>query len=127
MKKFRVEKLIRDKILNNILSNKFNRVDYRTLDDKDFLRSLKIKFFEELEELDLDDKEDAVRELADLQLIIDTCLKTLKVDRKEFKKIGNDKNKKLGKFDKRIYVRTVDLDEKDEWFSYYEKKFKEIK
>jgi len=109
------------------LSNKFNRVDYRTLDDKDFLRSLKIKFFEELEELDLDDKEDAVRELADLQLIIDTCLKTLKVDRKEFKKIGNDKNKKLGKFDKRIYVRTVDLDEKDEWFSYYEKKFKEIK
>jgi len=113
--------------LNNILSNKSNSVDYRILNGKYFLESLKTKFFEELEELNLDDKEDAVKELADLQLIIDTCLKKLKVNKKDFGKIGKDKNKKFGTFNKRIYIKTVELDEKDEWFSYYEKKFEEIK
>lgn len=127
MKKFKVEKLIRDKILNNILSNKLNKVDYKILDKKDFLVSLKNKFIEEIEELNLNDKEDAIKELADLQLIIDTCLKTLEINKKEFKDIGKNKNHKVGKFNKKIYVKTVDLDEKDEWFDYYVKKYKEIK
>lgn len=127
VKKFKVEKLIRDKILNNILSNKLNKVDYKILDKKDFLVSLKNKFIEEIEELNLNDKEDAVKELADLQLIIDTCLKTLGVNKKEFREIGKNKNNKVGKFNKKIYVKTVELDEKDEWFDYYVRKYKEIK
>lgn len=127
MKKFRVEKLIRDKILDNILANKLNKVDYKILDQKSFLINLKKKFFEEIEELDFDNKEDSIKELADLQLIIDTCLKVLKVNKEKLKKTMEDKNRKLGKFDKKIYVKTVDLDEGDEWFSYYKKKFKELK
>ncbi len=127
VKKFKVEKLIRDKILNNILSNKLNKVDYKILDKKDFLVSLKNKFIEEIKELNLNDKEDAVKELADLQLIIDTCLKTLGVNKKEFREIGKNKNNKVGKFNKKIYVKTVELDEKDEWFDYYVRKYKEIK
>jgi len=127
VKKFKVEKLIRDKILDNILSNKLNKVNYRILSNDNLLINLKKKFFEELKELDLSDKEDAKKELADLQLIIDTCLKTLGINKKEFKEIGKNKNKKVGKFDKKIYVKTVELDEKDEWFDYYVKKYKEIK
>jgi predicted house-cleaning noncanonical NTP pyrophosphatase (MazG superfamily) len=127
VKKFKIEKLIRNKILDNILSNKLNKVDYQILDKKSFLISLKKKFFEEIEELDFEDKENAIKELADLQLIINTCLKTLKINKKEFEKIGEDKNKKFGKFDKQIYVKTVDLDEKDDWFDYYVKKYKKIK
>lgn len=127
MKKFKVEKLIRDKILDHILSNKLNKVNYRILNKNDFLVSLKKKFFEELKELDLNHKEDVIKELADLQLIIDTYLKTLEISKKEFKKIGKKKNEKVGKFNKKIYVKTVELDEKDEWFDYYVKKYKEIK
>jgi predicted house-cleaning noncanonical NTP pyrophosphatase (MazG superfamily) len=97
------------------------------LNKKDFLISLKNKFIEEIEELNLENKEEAIKELADLQLIIDICLKTLDIDKKEFKEIGKNKNKKVGKFDKKIYVKTVELDEKDEWFDYYVRKYKEIK
>ena len=127
MKKFKVEKLIRDKILDNILSNKLNRVDYKILNKKDFLISLKNKFIEEIEELNLENKEEAIKELADLQLIIDTCLKTLNIDKKEFREVGKNKNKKVGKFDKKIYVKIVELDEEDGWFDYYVKNYKEIK
>lgn len=127
MKRFRVEKLIRDKILDNILKNKLNKVDYEILDKKSFLISLRKKFFEEINELDFEDKENVVKELADLQLIINSCLRTIRVDKKEFKNIFKIKNEKFGKFDKKIYVKTVDLDEGDEWFDYYKKKFEEIK
>lgn len=127
MKKFKVEKLIRDKILDNILSNKLNRVDYKILNKKDFLISLKNKFIEEIEELNLENKEEVIKELADLQLIIDTCLKTLNIDKKEFREVGKNKNKKVGKFDKKIYVKIVELDEEDGWFDYYVKNYKEIK
>lgn len=127
VKKFKLEKLIRDKILDNILSRDTNKVDYKILNKKDFLVSLKNKFFEEIEELNFEDKKEALKELSDLQLIIDTCLKTLNINKKEFREIGKKKNKKVGKFDKKIYVKTVELDEKDEWFDYYVKKYKEIK
>jgi predicted house-cleaning noncanonical NTP pyrophosphatase (MazG superfamily) len=128
MRKFIMEKLVRDKIVNNILSsNKLNKVDFRVLNNKDFLKNLKKKFFEELKELDLNKKEDAIKELADLQLIIDTCLKNLKISQKEFKEIFKNKNKKVGKFDKKIYIKTVELAEKDEWLPYYEKNYKKYK
>jgi len=123
-----MEKLVRDKIVNNILSsNKLNKVDFRVLNNKDFLKNLKEKFFEELKELNLNKKEDAIKELADLQLIIDTCLKNLKISQKEFKEIFKNKNKKVGKFDKKIYIKTVELAEKDEWLPYYEKNYKKYK
>jgi len=109
------------------MSNKLNKVDYQILNKNDFLINLKNKFFEEIDELDLNNGKEAVKELADLQLIIDSCLKTLKIDKKDFRKVQKDKNKKFGKFDKKIYVKTVELDEKDEWFDYYVKKYKEIK
>lgn len=128
MKKFVFEKLVRDKIVANILdSSKLNKVDYKILDNKEFLKNLKEKFFEELKELDLENKDDAIKELADLQLIIDTCLKILKIKQRDFKKVFDIKNQKAGKFQKRIYIKTVEIDEKDEWFPYYQKNYKSIK
>lgn len=128
MRKFRFEKLVRDKIIENILSGtKTNKVNYKILNNKQFLVSLKKKFSEELKELDLNNKDEAIKELADLQLIINTCLKTLKISKKEFKETIRNKNKKAGKFEKKIYIKNIEIDEKDEWFDYYMKKYKEIK
>lgn len=128
MKKFRLEKLVRDKIIDNILSGtKTNKVNYKILNNKQFLFDLKKKFSEELKELDLNNKEEAIKELADLQLIIDTCLKELKISKKEFKEVFRSKNKKAGKFDKKIYIKNIEIDETDEWFNYYVKNYKEIK
>jgi predicted house-cleaning noncanonical NTP pyrophosphatase (MazG superfamily) len=85
MKKFKVEKLVRDNILDSILKNKLNKVSYKVLNKKKFLEALKKKFFEELEELDFKDTDRSIKELADLQLIIDTCLKVLKVNKSYFR------------------------------------------
>jgi predicted house-cleaning noncanonical NTP pyrophosphatase (MazG superfamily) len=127
MKKFRVEKLVRDKILDNICKNKLAKVDYKRLNDEEFLIELKKKFYEELEEFDLSDSENFKNELADLQLIVDYFLKTLNVTKKELNSISKKKNKKVGVFDKKIFLKTVELDESDEWIPYYEKRCKEIK
>ena len=128
MRKFRFEKLVRDKIVENILNGtKTNKVNFKILNNKQFSVSLKKKFFEELKELDLTDRKDAIKELADLQLIIDTCLKNLEISKKEFKEVIKNKNKKVGKFEKKIYIKNIEIDEKDEWFDYYVKKYKEIK
>lgn len=128
MKKFQFEKLVRDKIVDNILSGtESNKVNYKILNNKQFLISLKKKFFEELKELDLNNKEEAIKELVDLQLLIDTCLKILKTNKKEFREIAKNKNEKAGKFNKKIYIKNIEIDEQDEWFDYYVKKYKEIK
>lgn len=127
MKKFEVEKLVRDKVVDHILSNKLAKADYKKLDDKEFLSELKNKFYEELEEFNLSDEENIKNELADLQLIIDYFLKTLNIDKKELKLISKNKNKKIGVFNKKIFLKTVELDENDNWLPYYQKKYKEIK
>lgn len=127
MKKFKVEKLVRDKIVDHILSNKLAKADYKILDNKEFLSELKKKFYEELEEFNLSDKDNLKNELADLQLLIDCFLKTLKINKKELKLISKNKNKNLGVFNKKIFLKTVELDEKDNWLPYYRKKYKEIK
>lgn len=127
MRKFIIQKLVRDKILENILSNKKNSVDFYKLDKESFLKNLKNKFLEEIEELNFDNETEAVKELADLQLIIDSCLEVLSINEEKFKEIYDKKNTKNGKFEKKIFIKTVELDEQDEWVSYYEKKYKEVK
>jgi len=127
MKKFKVEKLIRDNIFDNIRKNKFTKIEYKKLDNKEFLEKLKKKFYEELEEFDLSDEKNIKNELADLQLIMDYFLKTLNISKKELTVISKDKNKKVGVFDKRIYLKNIELDENDDWFSYYQKRYEEIK
>ena len=127
MKKFKVEKLVRDKVVDHILENKLAKADYKKLNDKEFLSELKNKFYEELEEFNLSDKENIKNELADLQLIMDYFLKTLNIDKKELKLISKNKNKKVGTFNKKIFLKTVELDENNNWLPYYQNKFKEIK
>jgi len=127
MKKFRIKKLVRDNIINNIHQNKKSKTKSRILNKKEFLIALKEKFKEEIEELDLDNKEKRIKELADLQLIIDSILENLDISKKELKKVYQKKNKKIGKFEKRIFLEEVELDENDEWVDYYQKKYKEIK
>ncbi|MDD4937591.1 MAG: nucleoside triphosphate pyrophosphohydrolase [Candidatus Shapirobacteria bacterium] len=127
MRKFKFEKLVRDKIPDKILINKKNKIDFKILNKKEFLKSLRDKFFEELEELDLNSKDDAVKELADLQLIIDSCLEALEIKQKDFKKIFKNKNIENGKFSKRIYIKTVEIDKNDKWLPYYESKYNKYK
>jgi predicted house-cleaning noncanonical NTP pyrophosphatase (MazG superfamily) len=127
MRKFEIKKLVRDKIIKNIHKNELAKTKSRILKKKELLEALKNKFKEEIEELEFTDVEKSKKELADLQLIIDSLLENLKINKKELREVCKKKNQKVGKFKERIFLEEVELDENDEWLSYYEKKYKEIK
>jgi len=126
MRRFKLQKLVRDKVLDNILA-KGNKVVSHKLNDKNFVLELKKKLLEECNELNLSQGNNIIDEIADVQEVIDNLLKVLKVKKKKIKEILKNKVKKAGSFKKRTYIETVDLNDNDEWIKYYTKNFTEIK
>jgi predicted house-cleaning noncanonical NTP pyrophosphatase (MazG superfamily) len=126
MRRFEMKKLVRDKI-PQIINKQGGNAEEIVLNNKDFLRELKNKFYEELEEFDPEDKENAKNELSDLQEIIDNFLKALNISKNDLEKFQKEKNEKAGSFSKKIFVSTVSIPEKSSWIEYYTKRYKEIK
>ncbi len=101
--KRKYQKLVRDKIPSKIESN--NEIPIiEILNDEDYLKELKLKLKEELNEYL---SEGNIEELADLQEIIFAILKFENIDVEEFEKIRNEKNIKNGSFNDRIYLKDV--------------------
>lgn len=130
MRKFKMKKLVRDKIVEKI-EKRGNKVDSKILNDKEYINELKTKLKEELTELNevsFGDKENFKNELADIQLLVDCLLKTNNISKKDLLEAQKEKSDKMGAFDKRIFVETVNLQDDDDWVEYYIKKgFEEIK
>ncbi|HUW22233.1 MAG TPA: nucleoside triphosphate pyrophosphohydrolase [Candidatus Bathyarchaeia archaeon] len=126
MRRFKVRKLVRDKIEENILKRK-SKVVSRRIENDEFLDELTKKLKEEADELNPHDLENAKHELADIQLVVDCLLKILQISKKELLAIQKKRIKEAGAFDQQIYIETVDLEDDDDWVAYYEKKFEEIK
>jgi predicted house-cleaning noncanonical NTP pyrophosphatase (MazG superfamily) len=130
MRIFRMKKLVRDKIVER-MEGDGNKVDSKILNDKEYIDELKSKLKEELIELNevkFGDKENFKNELADIQLLVDYLLKVNKISKKELLEFKKEKADKMGGFDKRIFVDTVNLLDDDEWVEYYIKKgFEEVK
>lgn len=120
MRKFEFKKLVRDKIVESIVSVG-NKPKWKTLSDSQFIKELKKKIVEEaLEVPHTDDKNEVVKEIADIQEIIDNLLEVLKVSKKEFAKIQKKKNEERGSFKKRQYIDTVETSDKvTKWVQYY--------
>ncbi|HUV42666.1 MAG TPA: nucleoside triphosphate pyrophosphohydrolase [Patescibacteria group bacterium] len=129
MYQFKVAKLVRDKIAQRMIANE--NASYRVLNDKDFISQLKKKILEEAKELiPVKDKEKIIKEIADLQEIIDTLIKTLKSSKKEIKTKQREENKKSSSFRKRLYIEKIELENNHQWLDYYlshPKKYPKIK
>lgn len=96
-------KLVRDKIPEKIKKN--NEIPVvEVLDDIQYLKELKIKLTEELNEY-LSSGE--IEELADLQEVIYAILKYESIDINDFEKMRTDKVLKNGAFDKRLFLKDV--------------------
>lgn len=93
-------------------------VDYKKLQGKAYIQALQEKILEEAGEIDLVDKSNAAKELADLQEIIDCIADELNITKIEIQHLQEQKNKKAGSFKKGIMINTVEMREDNEWISY---------
>lgn len=120
MRKFKFSKLVRDKIVNQIISAG-DKPNWKVLTEQEYIQKLKDKIVEEsLEIPGSDNKEETIKELADVQEIIDNLLDTLKISKKEFLKIQKEKNDKNGSFKMRHYIENVETtDIVTKWVQYY--------
>jgi len=129
MRKFKFSKLVRDKIVDSIISNGGNP-KWKVLSKRDYIEKLKKKIVEESSELNDTTKEELVEEVADLQEIINNLIKTLGVSKQDLSQIQKRKNKKKGSFKKRHYIDNVEVenDAKEiEYYLKYPQKYPEIK
>jgi len=118
MHKFKVEKLVRDKIAEEMIASE--NAGHRVLNDKDYINELKKKILEEAKELlPVKDRDKIVKELADIQEVIDSLIKALKSSKQELKDKQKRENKKSGAFKKRLYIETVELADDHPWLDYY--------
>lgn len=123
---FKLNKLVRDKIVAYHLEH--GQTKYRTLKDKDLTRALLKKIIEEANEMR--DSNLSVGELADLQELVDSLRKHLKISPAKLAKRQEQKRKTNGGFTKGHYIDTVSLPADNEWANYYAadpKRFPEVK
>lgn len=118
MRTFEFQKLVRDKIVTSMEANG-DRPKYRRLTDKEYLQALHDKILEEARELNLDSTDEAVKELADVQEVIDCLTTALGITSEDIKAAQAKKNAKAGSFQERIYVDTIELDDDAEWVEYF--------
>ena len=104
-------KLVRDKIPENINSIEGRKANYKVLNDDEYLQELDKKLFEEAHEFI---EEHSIEELANLMEVIFAIMKVENILIEDIEKAREIKNIKKGKFNNKIYLIDVEQDEVDE-------------
>lgn len=119
LKRFRVEKLIRDH-LPDIMRNKGILVHERFMEQDEFIVMLKNKLQEEAKEVSKAKNENELtEELADLLEVIYSLSQATGISLEEIENIRLEKKKAKGGFDKKIYNPYVDIEENNPSIEYY--------
>lgn len=118
MRKFKFGKLVRDRIVEGIISAG-NKPIWKTLSSEEYLQELKKKLLEEAQEIPKTSSDDVVKELADIQEIIDNLLEVLGISKSEFTEVQKRKNEKAGSFKNHQYIDTVEAKDDSGWVDFY--------
>ena len=113
--KYVYNKLVRDKIPENINNTEGRKANYKILSNEEYLIELDKKLFEEAHEFI---EEHSVEELADLIEVISAIKKKKNISLDDVEKARKIKNDKKGKFDNKIYLIDVEQDYVDEREEY---------
>ena len=105
---FLLQKLARDKIVEQTEAEG-GTVEYRVLEDPvEFLDALTQKIVEELEEVfSAENKEELIKELADVEEVLAAFKKLVNIDQKDIDAARAEKLKLKGGFTKRHYIETM--------------------
>ena len=107
--KFFYNKLVRDKIIENI-KRKGHTCEYRKLNDEEYSKELDKKLLEEANEVI---EAHSAEELGDLMEVIETIMKEHNISFEEVKQAMQKKRNSNGAFNDRIFL--ISVDEKDKW------------
>ena len=109
--KYTYNKLLRDKIPENIDSMEGRKANWRIMDDEEYIKELNKKLLEEAHEFI---EENAVEELADIMEVIQSIMKAKNISYEELKKVQALKREQKGGFYNRVYLIDVEQDRVDE-------------
>ena len=107
--RYTYNKLVRDKIPENINSEPGRKSKYRILNDKEYLNELNKKVIEEANEFI---EENSIEELGDLMEVINAIMQFKNYKTEELYKVMKEKADKKGAFNNRIYLEYVDEEKK---------------
>lgn len=117
MRTFVLNKLVRDKVFLN-MQEIGEQVEYRVLNDQEFLTALVSKFREEVSEFDPNDSS-AIDELADILEVVKYLINTMGLSSQKVREAQSARRKKRGGFKERIFVEKLILLDDDPWAEYY--------
>ena len=103
--RYTYNKLVRDKIPEDINREQGRKCTYRILDDKEYLQELNKKVLEEANEFI---EENSIEELGDLMEVINAIMKLKGYKMEDVKEIMKAKSEKKGAFDNKIFLEYVD-------------------
>ena len=109
--KYTYNKLVRDKIPENINSMEGRKATWRIMSDGEYIKELNKKLLEEAHEFI---EENAVEELADVMEVIQSIMRIKNISYEELKNVQQMKREKKGGFSNKIYLVEVEQDKADE-------------
>jgi predicted house-cleaning noncanonical NTP pyrophosphatase (MazG superfamily) len=118
MAKFKFDKLVRDKIVEQQISSGA-KAQYHKLNDQQHKEALVNKIIEEAREILQADQSEVASEIADVQQAIDDLKLKFGLASSVIAEVQQAKNNKNGSFAKGIYVDHVELANDDKWTKYY--------
>lgn len=122
MIRFYLQKLVRDKVVKKCLDDKeVLHTEHHTLDKQEFRRELLRKVHEEADEIPLDDnqRDESLKELADLQEVVDALRQAFGFSDEQVKEEMARKKQKKGGFDNRHYIEYNDLVDDSKWVEVF--------
>lgn len=126
--KFKMDKLVRDKVLPSFLERGDN-ASSRSLSTEEFKKALIEKFTEEVAEAaeQLNDPKELLQELSDIEEIIFALLEASNLTREQLEEARKEKATRKGAYQSRTFIETAFLRPDSKWVDYFRKKYPEIK
>lgn len=109
--KYTYNKLVRDKIPENINSMEGRKATWRIMSDEEYIKELNKKLLEEAHEFI---GENAIEELANVMEVIQSIMRIKNISYEELKNVQQMKREKKGGFSNKIYLVEVEQDKADE-------------
>jgi predicted house-cleaning noncanonical NTP pyrophosphatase (MazG superfamily) len=118
-RRFKVEKLIRDKIPEYLRQQNVH-IEAQEIDQDEYIYHLKLKLLEEAQEvIDAGNVDELVEEIADVMEVLHALVKMLDISYAQIEQRRLYKKEQSGAFEKRIYSSYVEVESGNDKVEYY--------